>query len=327
MRPLRKHTRIGFFAAFCALSGCALEISGETETSAASSSSSDQETSVSLTSFLARTVGTSPFSIREESLSYASGTALPSGFRITANYGTDTEYRPAAVLPVSRAGFANCGQSGSITDRIQNCAAVNGSDATWNGESSGQTGEGIWKLVTRVAANKEVWRDERTLLLWSSKIATAINWCTATGKKLDDGMSLMGVVGRPDNITYEDDPADICDDDDPGMGGANDIYPSICVEVPDVTYAAVNEKGNLGTTSTPVITWRAPTRWDYQLAEIHGMRYVLPDFSASQYEWTSTLVQGSANSQEAWAYFTDGGIMTKRMRSVTASMAGRCVGR
>src|SRR5690606_13442771 len=33
----------------------------------------------------------------------------------------------------------------------------------------------------RNGSNKEVWRDERTKLLWSSRVITAVNWCRASG--------------------------------------------------------------------------------------------------------------------------------------------------
>ncbi|MGZ3770395.1 MAG: hypothetical protein ACXVCR_09845 [Bdellovibrio sp.] len=75
----------------------------------------------------------------------------------------------------------NCGTSGSIDARIADCATQNPTRSTWDGSTSSNGGYGTWKLVTRKAANKEVWRDERTKLIWSSLVGTGVNWCQASG--------------------------------------------------------------------------------------------------------------------------------------------------
>ncbi len=79
----------------------------------------------------------------------------------------------------------DCGTSGSVGARIADCATKNPSlsdpVSTWGGASYGNSGEGTWKLVSRDGANKEVWMDLRTNLLWSSKVAAGINWCQAAG--------------------------------------------------------------------------------------------------------------------------------------------------
>lgn len=46
---------------------------------------------------------------------------------------------------------------------------------------SSSAGQGSWKLVTRNGANKEVWQDQRTGQLWSSRVTSAMNWCQVSG--------------------------------------------------------------------------------------------------------------------------------------------------
>ena len=109
--------------------------------------------------------------------------------------GTSSNYAP-------RPG-QDCGLSGSITTRIADCYAKNGCSnstytdqpncianggtwwdhGTWDGAVQGNAGQGKWRLVTRNGANKEVWRDERTQLVWSSKATTTTNWCQASGNQ------------------------------------------------------------------------------------------------------------------------------------------------
>lgn len=74
-----------------------------------------------------------------------------------------------------------CGSSGSIEDRIADCVTQNASSSTWDGSTQGNSGQGTWKLVSMIAANKEVWRDERTKLVWSSQVSASANWCRASG--------------------------------------------------------------------------------------------------------------------------------------------------
>lgn len=89
-------------------------------------------------------------------------------------YGTNCKYAPRPS--------SNCGTSqATLALRIADCQTANPSSSSWNGSTQCNGGQGLWRLVTRSAANKEVWQDQRTGLLWSSIVNTAINWCRATG--------------------------------------------------------------------------------------------------------------------------------------------------
>lgn len=89
-------------------------------------------------------------------------------------YGTSCKYAPRPSV--------NCGTSqATIALRVADCQTANPSSNSWNGATQCNGGQGLWRLVARSAANKEVWQDQRTGLLWSSIVNTAINWCRATG--------------------------------------------------------------------------------------------------------------------------------------------------
>ena len=90
----------------------------------------------------------------------------------------------------------NCGTSGSITTRIADCVTQNAGNATWDGSVNGSSGQSVWKLVTRSAANKEVWQDQRTGLLWSSLISTSTNWCKASGNTQNAPIALNGIYNN-----------------------------------------------------------------------------------------------------------------------------------
>ena len=89
-------------------------------------------------------------------------------------YGTNCKYAPRPS--------SNCGTSqATLALRIADCQTANPSSSSWNGSTQCNGGQGLWRLVARSAANEEVWQDQRTGLLWSSIVNTAINWCRATG--------------------------------------------------------------------------------------------------------------------------------------------------
>ncbi len=88
--------------------------------------------------------------------------------------GTSCKYAPRPTI--------DCGTGDATLDaRIADCAAANPTASTWDGAVQCNGGEGTWRLVTRDGANKEVWRDERTKLIWSSAVSTSTNWCRASG--------------------------------------------------------------------------------------------------------------------------------------------------
>jgi hypothetical protein len=263
------------------------------------------------------------------------------GYRAVPKISKDDEgYTGGSVTKVSRTnwdttcdattgaggGTANsvckCGTSGTIDQRIADCAAhaVIGANAAWDGSTNGNAGQGTWKLVTRTGSvssgkGREVWRDEQTKLIWSSLVSTALNWCKASGSN--------NIAGNP---TVEVDSLGYC-----GNAGHTATYQnnigqavSACFE-DDGTYftqAGTDQlgKGGLSRTSSPVVGWRLPTIYDFQQANINGLRFVVPDVNV---EWSASVY--SLNRGNAWIFYSDGGHVSGGSRSY--DFAVRCVGR
>ncbi|MCM2279796.1 MAG: DUF1566 domain-containing protein [Oligoflexia bacterium] len=266
------------------------------------------------------------------------------GYRAIPKISKDDEgYTGGSVTYVSRTnwdtacdsvtgqtgGSANspctCGLSGSLAARIADCASHGtiGTEATWDGTTKGNAGQGQWKLVTRTGAmsaskGREVWQDQRTGLTWSSLVSTALNWCKATGSNF--------IAGNP---VAEDDPSNYCDN--VTYQNTAGQAKSACFE-DDGTYFTQTDagidsagKGGLNRASTPVIGWRNPTKYDYQQADNNGIRFVMPDMgpASSGYEWSASL--DSPNRSSAWLFngYTGGVFYSTR----DSTFAVRCVGR
>ncbi|HAR43823.1 MAG TPA: hypothetical protein DCS07_14510 [Bdellovibrionales bacterium] len=251
-----------------------------------------------------------------------------------------TTYNANATYP------CKCGTTtgNTIAQRISDCAANGGigSEATWDGTNRGNSGQGTWRLVTRISYasgvpnpsqtnpndlneyGKEVWQDQRTGLLWSSGQGLT-NWCKASGNN-----------NITDNPTAEADPAGICDNST-YQATSNPAY-SMCFE--DATHATDRNvgyyylggnynygKGGLTDTSSPKVSWRLPSAHDYMIAEINGLRFVLPDtrfnmLNPTEVEWTASVVSSSPDS--AWVFNSQTGELTQQLRSGAAIV--RCVG-
>lgn len=219
-----------------------------------------------------------------------------------------------------------CGLSGNISARIADCAAhgTMGTGATWDGAAKGNAGQGAWKLVTRTGAvtssmGREVWQDQRTMLLWSSKISTALNWCKASGSNQ--------IAGNP---VAEDDPNNYCDLAGTYQSTAGQAV-SACFE-DEGTYFTQTDAGidpggkaGLDRSSTPVVGWRLPTKYDYGTAESNGIRFVMPDMVAitGGYEWSASVNASIRNS--AWIFYGASGNVYSL--SHVSPYSVRCVGR
>jgi hypothetical protein len=97
-----------------------------------------------------------------------------------------------------------------------------------------------------------------------------------------------------------------------------------------------SSKGNLGANSSPGVKWRLPTIYDYEQANIDGIRLVMPDMGsggairpspdgslAGNIEWTSSVV--SVLRSQAWIFTSTNGSIGSNVRSTTFLV--RCVGR
>ena len=261
-----------------------------------------------LASTASRDVNTTQLTQLQEATTYA-GATLPAGYRDVPDVTKDDDgydNSSSPVVKVVRTSFSDCGTSQStIASRIAHCAAKIGADATWDGAIKGTAGQGLWKLVTRNGASKEVWQDQRTGLLWSSKSVTDSEWCKASGN-------------QQNHVS----------------GNCSSISTSYCAEVSPLTSAFGDEtwatptyapaKGGMGANSTPSVRWRLPTIYDYKLADVNGIRFVMPDMGASgSVEWSASLV--SHDRSGAWSFDSSDGAVNLDLRSSTYSV--RCVAR
>jgi hypothetical protein len=203
-----------------------------------------------------------------------------------------------------------CGTTQStVSARIADCAAQNPTRSTWDGPTNGNAGQGVWKLVTYNSTH-EVWRDERTTLLWSDHLGTT-NWCRASGS------SGGGPYGQVDPFNY-------CDN----VANQNQVTPeSWCTEDPGLntpgTYDSMKGGMRFAATGTsPSVVWRLPTVFDYQMANIDGICFALPNMGF--YFWSASV--RSTVRSVAWLFQGDIGFFPLGFRD-DGSRSVRCVGR
>ncbi len=233
----------------------------------------------------------------------AGGTWTPNDLTNRSEIPSFTTGAITAVTSVVRGGFVDCGTTGSIEARIEDCALVskNGEDATWPKAGAANSLEfSTWKLVSRIGANKEVWRDERTGYLWSSQVAN-VTWCRATGNQENAGG--VDCSANTESACAEDGVlTSSVAGEDFGTG----------------TYATA--KGGMGRNTDPSVRWRVPTADDTYLAVIHGIRHVVPDGNND-----ATASYYPTNS--AQTVFWPGNFAYTNPVSRTSSVRVRCIGR
>lgn len=237
--------------------------------------------------------------------------AMPTGFREVPDMLVDDDALVGGAVTYSTRPTVSCGTAQpTVADRIAHCASLNGVNATWDGAVNGNNAQGEWKLVT-FNGTHEVWRDERTKLLWSDALG-ATNWCRASG------VSGGGPYGQVD-------PSGYCNS---GVNQDQTTPESWCTE--DVGFATPaiydSMKGGMrwtATASAPAVRWRLPTRTDFLQAEIDGIRFAVPN-SIAVY-WTSTMV--SFDRQYASSFYgTFGGVFSVDFRNISTPKV-RCIGR
>jgi len=220
---------------------------------------------------------------------------------------------------------------------------------SWDGTKSGTNSEGSWTLVTvfdptlaegATCSNPvgpsagcfEVWRDDRTGLLWSDMLYIGslpnngiyssvpntspmlFTWCNANGVHTGSNLS---------HPYRSEDPDAICS----STGNQNQTTPvSLCFEDPDwlnTPESSKNAKGNMHSLSdaSVKVKWRVPTKRDWEIADFNGLRMVLPRLTGQLF-WSSTIE--ATTRRAAWLFdITSGFIFATQRESPTRL---RCVG-
>jgi hypothetical protein len=239
---------------------------------------------------------------------------------------------------------------------------------SWNGATSGfgLGAEGSWTLVTVYSAGgtngttcnaanalttscREVWRDDRTGLLWSDRIGDnassttnvgQFSWCVAAGNTengLTDCRSQAG--GGVSGTSYNYIGFSLCAE---AAGVTTPIgITSIAGEqvakgaawTQGVSTGVRDAKGGMmkaanadtsGGALSPSVRWRVPSKWDYAQAEIDGIRLVLPNFyTQNEAKWAATVFS-SGRAQSWYQDSANGNMNTLPQSSIEAV---HCVGR
>ncbi|OFZ51350.1 MAG: hypothetical protein A2428_06835 [Bdellovibrionales bacterium RIFOXYC1_FULL_54_43] len=222
------------------------------------------------------------------------------GYRARPVVAKDDDGSNAVNVTFAVRPSVNCGTTqATIAEKISDCATQNGANASWNGATKANGGQGPWRLVTR-GGGYEVWRDERTKLLWSDALAYT-SWCRSAGNIENAG----GIDCAPGGFSQPATPESWCAE------SAGFVTPA--------TYDS--RKGNMGVGTTPSVKWRLPSRADWMQAEVNGLRFVLPSMGTSW--WTTTIQAVSRNN--AWYFDGTNGFFGNAARNATYNMA-RCVG-
>jgi hypothetical protein len=237
-------------------------------------------------------------------------TAVQSTYRQVPNITKDDDGYVGGSVTFALRPATPCGTTQStVAARIADCAAQNPTRSTWDGPTNGNAGQGVWKLVTYNSTH-EVWRDERTTLLWSDNLGTG-NWCRASGS------SGGGPYGQVD-------PFNFCDN----VANQDQVTPeSWCTEDAGLSTPGTYDsmKGGMrfaATGTSPSVVWRLPTWYDYKLADVNGIRFPLPNM-ATNFWSASVYTLGRGN---AWYFFGDYGTFSVTGRNTAGSFV-RCVGR
>ncbi|WP_041577129.1 hypothetical protein [Bdellovibrio bacteriovorus] len=385
-----------------------------------------------------RDVSSNQITMESEVSTYA-GAELPSGggfeYRAIPDVLKDDDGSDGLSCNYAPRPSTTCGTSqATIALRIADCASKNAATASWDGATQCNGGQGLWRLVTRAGANKEVWQDQRTGLVWSSIVSsTGSTWCmssgntqhapvyfaesyhgasgtpmegngaigsfgggsssqqetitvtftsattyTVTGSSGASGCQagsaaggLTGVAGSTStwsrtnycsftlrqgstNFTAGDtfiiSSASSTDTCFPGSANQPAAKYSVCYEgaglsaVPGENWGTgvyLDSKGYMGKSTALSIHWRLPTLADYQLAEVDGVRFVMPDMGLpggerptrdgspggnnTHLEWTATVDAGGLNRRSSLLFDSVSGLGYGKRRSLTGGV--RCVGR
>lgn len=280
-----------------------------------------------------------PVALSDEVFTYAGSSSklnLPDGYHeIPMSLSDDEGTNSIEVEGVDRYGWGSktCGvTSGTVNEtimqKLEDCGKKFGSSALWDGTIKGNAGQGTWKLVSRIyegSLGYEVWLDDNTGLLWSSLVSSSLNWCKASGSN--------NISGNP---AAENDANNICDSSSANQNTTGSAI-SACFQnqnyqqgTPDfsATDANISAYGKAGL-SYPLVVWRLPSFYDYEVADYHGLRFVLPDYGVNRasndslYEWTATVFSG--DSSQAWQVRSRTGEQYIMDRSTNAGV--RCIGR
>ena len=105
---------------------------------------------------------------------------------------------------------------------------------------------------------REIWKDDRTGLLWSDEMPSASDWCKASGNSESSACANNQPIAQ--SWCAEVGPSSMVQVNGSGEDWVNGTYTAA--------------KGGMGRTTSISIRWRLPTKYDFQAADINGYRMV-----------------------------------------------------
>jgi len=158
--------------------------------------------------FLVQLTTSSQLTQNAEAVTYAGSSETPAlpvtggfNYRDIPDVNKDDDGYDGFTMKYAPRPVVTCGTTGNISVRIADCVSKNAATATWDGSVYGSGGQSVWNLVTRSALNKEVWKDARTGLIWSSLVNSSTGWCQASGNTQAAAVTLTGLNNMTGNGT------------------------------------------------------------------------------------------------------------------------------
>ncbi len=229
---------------------------------------------------------------------------------------------------IPRKDLKECGTDGTIAEKIKDCSLKNSQWATYDGPKAGNENEAVWSLVTVLKKQNqfEVWLDQKTNRLWSDKTQASYNWYRAVGYAKPKDISILesqfaAEPGLKDTsapfkinvILQPKNPISVCTSPKE-LSLKNEFH--YTYEGP--TKENLDFKGNLNEES---VSWSVPSRDDWMMAEVNGIRKVLPNMDYKF--WSSTT--GSDYRNSSWIYSGDYGTFDGSDKHVSNYV--RCIGK
>jgi hypothetical protein len=259
--------------------------------------------------------------------------------KIVKKASSESGYNPV----VSRTFSFECGLEGNIEKRIKDCEKnqTQKLKTTIEDPNHDELEKMLysWSLVSSMKSSEsselndyyQVWRDNKTNLIWSDKYGGInvfkTNWCKASGSnnKSNSPLSENDSDSICNTAKYQDqtDPVSYCAEDSQFLAGK--IYTSKH-KVLEKNYAKAGlSKEDAGGN----VTWWLPTIDQFREAQIHGADLILPNSTngINSWFWTSSIDNRREKTLEKYALIFKGETGSVLTRSRRQEFSVRCVGK
>ncbi len=227
--------------------------------------------------------------------------------RTSADYIVTGAYPSVTVTDLNsgvRNLFISCGiDQITIQEKITHCGFLNKGATVVVDSNLGK----IWKLVTKTK-NYELWKDMKSGLVWSGDLGVS-NWCLASGNKNDDLNSQCWRLQSQNAWSFcrEEMALKYSDLTESGITPfltstwARIEAPGLSEHWSSGTYH--EGKGYMGlnpTSMSPTVSWRLPSKSDFEEAMVNGFKEVI--YGGKDFQlWSSTIYSRNIYSHRWYA--------------------------